>query len=229
MPIHSAAVEDALQRRLTAVEGARVDARSGAVRVATVASAVAVVAILAETRTRLRAVYGTSAAGQGPAGAVTVALGGLDSVEVDTGSHTVHAGAGAPMTAVRSAIEAAGLTLAGPLGTGSRGGERVGDVIRNGGLAPRVVTGMEAVLATGETVRFGGRMAKDVAPYAVPAAILGSGGRLAVLLAVTLRLVPGGASVAVHQESGVLPPGGHLEEAVRRAFDPDDLLLPSTD
>jgi FAD/FMN-containing dehydrogenase len=52
------------------------------------------------------------------------------------------------------------------------------------------VTGIEAVLAPGELVRFGGPVRKDVAGYDLRALLTGSEGTLGIVTAAWLRLVP---------------------------------------
>ena len=52
------------------------------------------------------------------------------------------------------------------------------------------VTGLEAVVAPGEIVRFGGPVRKDVAGYDLKDLMIGSEGTLGVITAVWLRLIP---------------------------------------
>ncbi len=52
------------------------------------------------------------------------------------------------------------------------------------------VTGVEAVLAPGELVRFGGRVRKDVAGYDLRSLLIGSEGTLGIVTAAWLRFVP---------------------------------------
>lgn len=52
------------------------------------------------------------------------------------------------------------------------------------------VTGVEAVVAPGELVRFGGPVRKDVAGYGLKDLMVGSEGTLGVITAVWLRLIP---------------------------------------
>jgi len=52
------------------------------------------------------------------------------------------------------------------------------------------VTGIEAVLAPGELVRFGGPLRKDVAGYDLRALLIGSEGTLGIITAAWLRFVP---------------------------------------
>jgi glycolate oxidase subunit GlcD len=59
------------------------------------------------------------------------------------------------------------------------------------------VTGVEAVVAPGELVRFGGPVRKDVAGYDLKDVVIGSEGTLGVITAVWLRLIPAPAAAAV--------------------------------
>jgi glycolate oxidase subunit GlcD len=58
------------------------------------------------------------------------------------------------------------------------------------GVTGAWVTGVEAVLAGGELVRFGGPVRKDVAGYDLRSLLIGSEGTLGVITAVWLRLIP---------------------------------------
>ncbi len=58
------------------------------------------------------------------------------------------------------------------------------------GVTRNYVLGIEAVLATGEVIRCGGRLAKDVAGYDLTRLICGSEGTLGVITEVTLALMP---------------------------------------
>ncbi|MDQ2895690.1 MAG: FAD-binding protein [Actinomycetota bacterium] len=58
------------------------------------------------------------------------------------------------------------------------------------GVTRDYVLGVEAVLSTGEIIRSGGRLVKDVAGYDLRRLLCGSEGTLAVMTELTLRLVP---------------------------------------
>lgn len=58
------------------------------------------------------------------------------------------------------------------------------------GVTGRWVTGIEAVIAGGRLVRFGGPLRKDVAGYDLKAVLIGSEGTLGVIVRAWLRLVP---------------------------------------
>jgi glycolate dehydrogenase FAD-linked subunit len=58
------------------------------------------------------------------------------------------------------------------------------------GVMRDYVLGVQAVLATGEIIRSGGRLVKDVAGYDLRRLLCGSEGTLAVMTELTLRLVP---------------------------------------
>jgi FAD/FMN-containing dehydrogenase len=58
------------------------------------------------------------------------------------------------------------------------------------GVASRWVTGVEAVIAPGELVHFGGPIRKDVAGYDLRGLLLGSEGTLGIITAAWLRLTP---------------------------------------
>jgi glycolate oxidase len=58
------------------------------------------------------------------------------------------------------------------------------------GVTRQYVLGAEAVLATGDVIRTGGRVVKNVVGYDLTQLLVGSEGTLAILTEITLRLVP---------------------------------------
>lgn len=219
-------MDDALRTRLVEILG--VDAVDGAATVITpsgVTGLASAVLACADAGVPLRPRSGPYAGGS-PEGALTVSLERLTEIDVRGPSLTARAGAGASVATLRNAVGAAGLTFAAEFGSGSRGGAHVGSLIARGGVSRRALTGIEAVLTTGEQIGSGGRMLKDVGPYDLAAALLGSQGRLAIIVAVTFRLLPVGAEVPAHPPQGPTVPTS-VDDLVRAAFDPGGLLTPA--
>jgi FAD/FMN-containing dehydrogenase len=131
-------------------------------------------------------------------GEVVLSLHRLGSVEsVDTLSGQVTAGAGATLSTLHRAAEAAGwsyavdlasrdsATVGGTVGTNAGGVH----VVRFGGTRAQVI-GVEAVLGTGSVVSHLGGLVKDNTGYDLPGLLCGSEGTLGVITAARLRLVP---------------------------------------
>jgi glycolate oxidase len=152
---------------------------------------------------------------------ISISLHRMAGIAVDPGSLTARAEAGALVAALRSAVDAAGLALAAPAAAGVT---HTGSLVARGDIARRGLCGIEVVLPSGEQVHAGGRMPKDVTGYDLCGALLGSRGRLGLVVAVTFRLVPAGARVIAHEPPGVTP-AGHAGELIRAAFDPERLLV----
>jgi glycolate oxidase len=104
---------------------------------------------------------------------------------------------GLPTAKLGAAAEAHGLFY--PPDPGSRTTSTIGgNVAENAGglhglkygVTRDYLLGLEAVLATGEVVRAGGKLVKNVAGYDLARLLCGSEGTLAVLTELTLRLVP---------------------------------------
>ena len=144
----------------------------------------------------------------------------LKSVVAAPAQLTLRAEAGATVDEVRHAAQNARLVVVGLDARASA--KHVGSLVARGQLPRRALCGVEAVLAGGEHVSFGGGVLKDVVGYDLPALLLGSMGRLALITAVTFRLEPEGA------RTPVAPPPGPVAEAahalVAAAFDPQGLL-----
>jgi FAD/FMN-containing dehydrogenase len=154
-------------------------------------------------------------------GAVVVSLSGIDPVDVELDRLVVRAGAGATLGAVRQAAEKVGLAITGA-SAASAADTRVGEVIARGQVSRRALTGIEAVLPGGGRVSAGGAVLKDVAGYDLIGALLGSGGRLALVTAATFRLQPQGVAQEAAEPAGI--PRPVLGEVLEAAFDPQRLL-----
>jgi hypothetical protein len=126
--------------------------------------------------------------------------------------------AGATVANLRAAVTGSRLAVVG-LGA-QTGSGHVGTLMARGDVPRRTLAGVEAVLTTGETVRAGGAMLKDVVGYDLLGALLGSAGRLAIIAAVTFRLEPAAARTPT-----ATPPGARIwQPALADAFDPKGLL-----
>jgi glycolate oxidase len=98
---------------------------------------------------------------------------------------------------LQDAVEALGLFY--PPDPASRGSCTIGGNLAECAGGPRAlkygvtkdyVYGLEAVMPTGEVVRFGGKLLKNVTGYNIPQLLIGSEGTLAIITEVTLKLLP---------------------------------------
>ena len=138
------------------------------------------------------------AGGSVPDGGVVIALGGLrELAEPEPGTWRVRAGAGATTAHVRRRARESGLYY--PVDPGAAESSQIGgNVATNAGgphafkhgVTGRWVTGLEAVLPSGEPIALGGTVRKDVAGYDLRSLLIGSEGTLAIVTAVWLRLIP---------------------------------------
>jgi len=215
-------MDASLRERLVEVLGRRSVLDGDVVWPTTAELVAAVVAVCAQTGTHFAAISGPAAEPRADA-ALLISLARLAVIEVDPGSLTLRAEAGATISAVEAAAEQAGLTLAATVGGPPPHPAHVGSLVVRGAIARRGLCGVEAVLATGERVASGGRVLKDVAGYDLAGVLLGSSGRLAVVTAATFRLQPAGTALETHESPGVTTPGP-LAMALRTAFDPAGLL-----
>jgi len=216
-------MDAALRDRLTAVAGAKaVDAEAGAVVPATAEQVDAVCAACAEAGARIAVSSALPARGsRAPEGAVLVSLARLSDVTVEPERLVARAGAGATVGAVRDAAAKAGLILTG-VRTSVAADTTVGELVARGQASRRALTGVEAVLPGGGRVGAGGSMLKDVAGYDLAGTLLGSRGRLALLISASFRLQPRSAPQDAAEPAGV--PSGVLGDALEQAFDPQRLL-----
>ena len=212
-------LQDELLRQLRDAAGApAVDAATRIVTPGSADAAVAVVRACADTHTPLAVRSSTQSSATAPHDGVLVSLEKLNAVHAHAPGLTLTAGAGAEVDAVRAAAHRAKLAVVG-LGAGPLLAS-VGSLVARGAVPRRSLTGVDAVLTTGETIRFGGASLKDVVGYDVPSLLLGSMGALAVVLSVTFRLEPAAAHTEAAPARGVVPP----DPAIVRAFDPQGLL-----
>jgi glycolate oxidase len=118
-------------------------------------------------------------------------------LEISAEELLLRAETGVPTTAVSDAAAAQGLLYAPD--PGSRTVSTIGGNVATcaGGLrglkygvTRNYVLGVEAVLPTGEVIRTGGRLWKDVAGYDLTRLLTGSEGTLAVITEVTVALLP---------------------------------------
>lgn len=198
-----------------AVGAASFDAAASRITPADGEAVVSAVRVCADTRTPIS--VGTDAAP--PADGIALDLQRIDSVAVDAANLTLRSGAGARADRLRTEAAAHHLDV---VGLPPAISPTAGSLVARGTVPRRSVTGVEAVLATGERISAGGGVLKDVVGYDLAGALLGSMGRLAILLEVTFRLEPAGARTPAGAASGAVPE----LTAIGRAFDPEGLLRP---
>lgn len=134
---------------------------------------------------------GASVAAAGSAGEASadVLISGerLDTVTVDTGALLLRAGAAASWSAIREAAAARKLAVT---ALPSLRSDRAGPAVAAGEIPHRALAGVDFLTAAGELISTGGRTLKDVVGYDLAGLALGSGDRLGMIVAVTLRLEP---------------------------------------
>src|SRR5437762_2647359 len=117
-------------------------------------------------------------------------------VEVDTANHVAVVEAGVTLDELNAALAREGLvypvfpgensaTLGGNVGTNAGGMRAV-----RYGVTRHHVLGLEAVLATGEIIRSGGKFVKTSSGYDLTQLMIGSEGTLALVTQVIVKLVP---------------------------------------
>jgi len=156
-----------------------------------------------------------------PSGGIVISLQHLNGIEVAAGGLTARAGAGATVAQLRDAVAKQKL---GVVGLGAQTGSgHVGTLVARGDVPRRTLAGVEAVLSTGESVKAGGAVLKDVVGYDLLSVMLGSAGRLAMIAAVTFRLEPAAAKTPTAKPPGTVA----WQPALAAAFDPKGLLGPA--
>ena len=136
-------------------------------------------------------------------------------LEIDTRNHVAVVEAGVSLEVLNAAAAEHGLvypvfpgepsaTLGGNVGTNAGGMRAV-----KYGVTRHHVLGLEAVLATGETLRTGGKFVKTSTGYDLTQLVVGSEGTLALVTEATLKLAP-----LLKHSATILAPFGTLGEAV---------------
>ncbi|HEY9472457.1 MAG TPA: FAD-binding oxidoreductase [Mycobacteriales bacterium] len=162
--------------------------------------------------------------GTGLSGAAVACPGGLlvsfermnRVLEIDTANHVAVVQPGVTLAALDEATAAAGLIY--PVFPGENSASLGGNVATNAGgmravkygVTRHQVLGVEAVLASGEVIRTGGRFVKTSTGYDLTQLIVGSEGTLALVTEATLRLYP-----RVEHQATVLAPFAALSEVTR--------------
>jgi len=142
--------------------------------------------------------------GTGLSGAAVPESGGLvisfermsQILEIDTANHTATVQPGVTLAALDDAAAARGLVY--PVYPGEMSASLGGTIATNAGgmravkygVTRRHVLGLEAVLASGEVLRTGGKIVKESSGYDLTQLITGSEGTLALVTEATVRLYP---------------------------------------
>ncbi len=132
------------------------------------------------------------------AGGVVLSTRRMDRIlEIDRQNLVAVVQPGVVTQTLQEAVEAQGLFY--PPDPASRGSCVIGGNVAECAGGPRCVKygvtkhyvlGLEAVLASGEVIRLGGKLRKDVAGYDLVQLLVGSEGTLAIVTEVTLELLP---------------------------------------
>jgi len=212
-------VDLSLRRALAGALGEDAVTLDGAVIAPSGAEGVAEVLRLAQEHgIRLRITSGQAAGVEVPAGVSVLSLSRLAAITVDPRNGVARAEAGVTLDVLRASLADAGVTVAAL--PASPSSEHVGSLIARGEVPRRSLTGIEAVLPGGDTIRLGGSVLKDVVGYDVASLLLGSWGRLAAIVAVHLRLVPAGIRPPAAE-----PGGQRAGDGVSAVFDPQGILV----
>ncbi|MQA08231.1 MAG: FAD-binding protein [Pseudonocardiaceae bacterium] len=160
---------------------------------------------------------GLSAACRPEDGGLVVCFERMNSIlEIDTDNHVAVVQPGVTLAELEERTTEVGLVY--PVYPGELSGSLGGNVGTNAGGMRAVrygvtrhnVLGLQAVLATGEVIRTGGKMAKISSGYDLTQLITGSEGTLALVTEVTLKLQP-----RLTRNATVLAPFSELNEVMR--------------
>jgi glycolate oxidase len=188
-------VEDALRRQLASAVGTSGMDAAGVVHPANLAQLREVLAACAAAGTTV-APHGSP---QAATGSVVIQADKLDSILLDSAALLLHAGAAATWAAIRDAASAQRLAVSGLPSVRS---DRAGQSVALGEIAHRTLAGVDLLTTAGELISAGGRTLKDVVGYDLAGLALGSGERLGMILALTLRLDPAGAGAPAQPGPG---------------------------
>lgn len=165
---------------------------------------------------------------QVPHGVITMISLSRDGIsEPDTRDLVIEVESGVPSTVLHDIIHNAGLRLDGwPKDyPGTVGGLLAG---QHGPEYRHLVLGMDLIDGRGRSLRFGGRVRKNVSGFDLPGALVGSRGSLAWIDRLYLRLSPGGSTFVQRNQPSPLGPSPvryDLHERVAGALDPDGVFL----
>lgn len=190
-----AGVEDALRRQLASAVGTSGMDAANVVHPANLTQLREVLAACAAAGAAVAALGSPPAA----SASVVIDADNLDFILLDPTALLLHAGAAATWVAIREAASARRLAVSGLPTVRS---ERAGESVALGEIAHRTLAGLDLLTTAGELISAGGRTLKDVVGYDLAGLALGSGRRLGLTLAVTLRLDPAGARVPAQSGPG---------------------------
>jgi len=142
-------------------------------------------------------------------------------LDLDRANYTLTVEAGIRLSDLKAAVDGEGFFAPVPIAPGTLGGllaTKAWPGVRDH------VLGMRLLLADGGVAEFGGKTVKNVAGYDIPRLMLGSWGTLAVILDVTLRLLPHRIEVPDELPAPVRPRFDRWHALLKGAFDPDKRL-----
>lgn len=159
-----------------------------------------------------------------PSGVVELLTTGMSRIlDWDKSNYTLTVESGISLLALHTELNHAGFHLRLPKTGGTLGGLLA---TRPVPLVREDLLGMRLLLPSGDVVELGGKVVKNVAGYDLARLVLGSWGRLGVILDVTYKLYANPQDVP-HSVPAVTPPSlSPWADKVRAAFDPDGRFIP---
>jgi len=216
-------MDASLRTRLLGVLGTGGVADGDAVLPATAEHVSAVCRLCAETHTAMTVISGPDSAELAVVRGMLVSLARMTNLSIDAGAQIAHAQAGVMLPALSSSARQQGLTT---MGFGGGHPEHVGSAIARGAIPPRALLGIDLVLSDGTRLTAGGRTLKDVTGYDLPGMMLGSMGRLAIIVGASFRLAPERAALPLARPAGVARSNATFA-ALCGAMDPAGQLQPA--